>query len=150
VPFNVLPPYIEDWSRIGDGSIYNELPRRIFDNDWLRGGEYPEGYTASIEYSLTAVIDFIATFLEDDALAIVIGDHQPRIPIAERSSTFSVPVHVISKNASLARSFSDYEFEEGLEPSQPTPHPTMDRLYDMFVQAARGDASVATGELPEK
>jgi hypothetical protein len=52
---------------------------------------------------------------------------------------------VISKNASLVRRFSAYEFEEGLEPSQPTPHPTMDRLYHMVLEAARGEVSLAAG-----
>lgn len=143
VPFNVLPPYIEDWSRIGDGSVYDELPRRVFDNDWLRGGEYPEGYTASIEYSLRATIDYIVSFLEDDAVAVVIGDHQPRIPIAERSSTFSVPVHVVSRNAELVQRFSRFGFREGLEPSQPAPHPGMDELYGMFLEAAGGRTGYA-------
>jgi hypothetical protein len=137
VPFNVLPPFIDDWSTIGDGRVYNDLPRRIFDNDWLRGGEYPEGYTASIEYSLKTVVDYLATFIEDGSLAVVIGDHQPRIPIAERSSTFSVPVHVISRNGELVRQFAEFGFRRGLEPSQPTPHPRMDELQRMLLTAAR-------------
>ena len=140
VPFNVLPPFIEDWSEIGDGSIYNDLPRRLFDNDWLRGGEYPEGYTASIEYSLETVVDFLITFIEDDSLAIIIGDHQPRIPIAEQNSTFSVPVHVISRNDELVRRFSAFDFENGFEPSQSLPHTGMDELQPMLVEALRGDA----------
>ncbi len=140
VPFNVLPPFIEDWSEIGDGSIYNDLPRRVFANDWLRGGEYPEGYTASIEYSLETVVDFLITFIEDDSLAIIIGDHQPRIPIAEQNSTFSVPVHVISRNEELVRRFRAFDFENGFEPSQPLPHTGMDELQPMLVEALRGDA----------
>ncbi|MFP4373156.1 MAG: hypothetical protein ACLFPO_02395 [Spirochaetaceae bacterium] len=140
VPFNVVPPFIEDWSEIGDGSIYNDLPRRVFDNDWLRGGEYPEGYTASIEYSLETVVDFLITFIEDDSLAVIIGDHQPRIPIAEQESTFSVPVHVISRNGELVRRFSDFDFEEGFEPSQPLPHPGMDELQPMLLEAFGGSA----------
>jgi hypothetical protein len=140
VPFNVLPPFIEDWNEIGDGSIYNDLPRRVFANDWLRGGEYPEGYTASIEYSLETVVDFLTTFIEDDSLAIIIGDHQPRIPIAERSSTFSVPVHVISRNEELVRRFGAFDFENGFEPSQPLPHAGMEELQPMLIEALRPDA----------
>jgi hypothetical protein len=143
VPFNVLPPFIEDWESIGNGAIYNDLPRRIFDNDWLRGGEYPEGYTASIEYSLRTVVDYLVTFVEDDAVAVIMGDHQPRIPIAEQSSTFSVPIHIVSRNAGLVRHFDEYGFEAGLEPSQPTPHPRMDELYGMLLAAARGPGALA-------
>lgn len=141
VPFNVLPPLIDDWERIGDGEIYHDLARRVFDNDWLRGGEYPEGYTASIEYSLSSVVDYLTTFVDDETLAIIIGDHQPRIPIAEQSSTFSVPVHMVSKNDSLVKRFEAFGFEEGFEPSQPTPHPTMDELATMFMEAAGGELS---------
>ncbi len=144
VPFNVLPPFIPDWQSIGDGSVYWDHPRRIFDNNWLSGGEYPEGYTASIEYVLETIVDYLVTFVDDDSITIVVGDHQPRIPIAEPESTYSVPIHILSRDSSYLESYRARGFIDGLEGNQPLPHPGMDEFYRMFVDAAVGrDASRA-------
>jgi hypothetical protein len=139
----VLPPYIEDWSRIGDGSLYRRESPRIFDNNWLHGGEYPEGYTASIEYELRIIRDYITQFAAEDGVFIVVGDHQPRIPIAEEDATYSVPIHVISKEPDVPRSFLQYGFTPGLEPGQSPPHRRMDEFFAMFLEAAG-----ATEEVP--
>ncbi len=144
VPFNVLPPFISDWNSIGDGSVYWDHPRRIFENNWLSGGEYPEGYTASIEYVLETIVDYLVTFVDDDSVTIVVGDHQPRIPIAEPESTYSVPIHVITRDSSYLESYRARGFTDGLEGDQPIPHPRMDEFYRMFIDAAIGrDASRA-------
>ncbi len=54
VPFEQIPQYLDDWDRLGNGDIFNKIPMVAFDNNWLSGGEYPEGYTAGIKYSLGA------------------------------------------------------------------------------------------------
>jgi hypothetical protein len=138
VPFRVLPPYIEDWSSIGDGSIYHDLERRIFDNNWLGGGEYPEGYTATIDYTLTSVVDHIILNGAPHELFIVVGDHQPRIPISEREATYSVPIHIVSKDRSLVMPFLVYGYREGLLPTQREPHKRMDTIYPMVREIIEG------------
>lgn len=138
VPFRVVPPYIEDWSTIGDGSIYHELGRQTFNNNWLTGGEYPEGYTASFDYTLQVVVDYVIQFGREDELFLVLGDHQPRIPISEQTATFSVPFHVMSRNRELLQPFRYYGLEPGLVPSQPAPHPRMDRIYPMLREVIEG------------
>jgi len=135
VPFNVLPPYIDDWDRIGDGGVYYDYPRRIFDNNWLTGGEYPEGYTGSIEYSLRAVTDYLIQYVGTHAISLVMGDHQPRIPISERESTYLVPVHILSRDESLINGFVPYGFQPGLTPDNPPPL-RMDELRAMLMKVA--------------
>lgn len=142
VPFRTVPPYVEDWERLGDGAIFHSLRRRVFNNNWLSGGEYPEGYTASIAYSLRSATDFITRHLDTGDLAVVIGDHQPRIPISERSSTYSVPVHLISRTDGVVEPFKDLGFRDGLVPDQKLPHAPMDRLYPMLYQVLRGVPAV--------
>lgn len=146
VPFDRVPRYVDDWSLLGDGSIFNELEIRAFDNNWLGGGEYPEGYVASIEYTLTSITEFL-TRLDEEALVIVVGDHQPRIPIAEPDSTFSVPVHFLSRDPELVEPFRHYGFERGFAPhprlvAAADEHPRMDRMLEMILDVARGVASM--------
>lgn len=142
VPFRFVPPYFEEWDSMGDGSIYHRVSPQVFDNQWLSGGEYPEGYTASIEYSLKSAIDYIRLYLEEGDLAIIIGDHQPRIPISERSSTYSVPVHILSRLDRQVAPFKERGFVDGLVPSQELPHPTMDTLYPLVYEVLRGTQAV--------
>lgn len=138
VPFRTVPPYVDEWERLEEGEIYNSLRRRVFNNNWLSGGEYPEGYTASIAYSLRAATDYIVRYMEEGDVAVVIGDHQPRIPISERSSTYSVPVHILSRTDRLVAPFKEFGFSDGLVPAQEPPHQRMDRLYPMLYEVFRG------------
>lgn len=138
VPFRTVPPYVEDWEQLREGEIYHQLERQRFNNNWLSGGEYPEGYTASIAYSLRSATDYIIRYLDEDDVAVVIGDHQPRIPISERSSTYSVPVHLLSRSDRLVEPFKAFGFSDGLLPAQVTPHHRMDRLYPMLYEVFRG------------
>lgn len=138
VPFRVVPPYVDDWSKLGDGTIYHELGRTTFDNNWLSGGEYPEGYVASFEYTLQAVVDYILRFGGEEELFLVLGDHQPRIPISEQEATFSVPFHVLSRNGEFVRAFEVYGLESGFVPSQEPPHPRMDTVYPMVREVIEG------------
>lgn len=138
VPFDRLPPYVEEWADLGDGSIFAERPLRTFDNNWLTGGEYPEGYVASIEYSLTSIVHFLTELLDRHALVVVVGDHQPRIPISEYEATFSVPIHVISQDPELVDGFAQFGFAKGMQPDQPLPHPGMDQFVGMLLDVAHG------------
>lgn len=142
VPFDRLPAYVEDWSRLGDGSIFNELPIRTFDNNWLTGGEYPQGYVASIEYTLTSIVEFLAR-RDDESLVIIVGDHQPRIPISDPDASFSVPVHIVSRDDSLVDPFRHYGFGRGFAPQSSLArdvdsHPSMDRLLEMIMDVSTG------------
>ncbi len=101
VPFEVIPEYVPDWELLGDGSVFSRGYLRRFDNNWLSGSEYPEGFIAGISYSLQSIRGYLNRYVEDGALAIIIGDHQPRIPISERDSTYSVPVHFLSRRPGI-------------------------------------------------
>jgi hypothetical protein len=129
---------LPDWNEIADGSEYRTLPNREFKNNWLTGGEYPEGYTHSIHYVLTVVSDFLVEYIGDDSLIVVVGDHQPRFPIREQGSSKSVPIHLISRDRDLISRFERYGFTWGLEPRQALPHPGMETFYPNLMSVIRG------------
>ena len=116
VPFEVIPEYIPDWERLAGGEIYAEGHLREFQNNWLSGSEYPEGFIAGVDYSLRSIVGYIDRYLQDGSLAIIIGDHQPRIPVSERESTYSVPVHFLSRDAELLARLPAEHFDQGLRP----------------------------------
>lgn len=142
VPYNRIPSYVADWERLGDGAVYHELPIQTFRNNWVFGREYPQGYTTGIEYTLTSIVEFLAQ-VDGSPFAVIIGDHQPRIPVSEADATFSVPVHVVSRQAEAVAPFARYGFREGFRPDaelveRHTDHRRMDELRRMILDVARG------------
>jgi hypothetical protein len=129
VPFEAQPEYVEDWDSLGDGSIFHDGHVRYFKNNWLWGGEFPEGYLFSIDYELRIIREFMDRYLDPASLVIILGDHQPRIPISEPDSSYSVPIHVLSGNAALLQSLHAQGFQPRLVPEdEALPHRGMEEF----------------------
>jgi len=132
-PFHRQPPYLADWSRIGDGAVYNELETVTFPILWPDLTNASEGYVAAIRYDLTVLADFISRFTMDDALIVILGDHQPNVQLTGPNQLWSVPVHVISRSSDFLKPFQNRGFQPGLIPTQPPPHRGMETfLFDFL------------------
>jgi len=133
-PFNRIPPYVENWNSLGDGSIYHELPIQTFNNNWFQGKEYTEGYAAAVIYVFEVIVSYLTSFIQDDALVIIIGDHQPKYPVTERGQPLSVPVHILSRDGALLDRLRDFGYEKGLVPEKPPPHDGSEQLFSHFMR----------------
>ncbi|HEX6836372.1 MAG TPA: hypothetical protein VF334_07345 [Polyangia bacterium] len=137
VPWSVVPPMV-GWAEMGDGRIFDEQQPQRFGNFLLSGGEYEAGYLASIEYSLAAVTGYLERLPADDSsLAIVLGDHQPRNPIADRfADPWWVPVHLLARDPRTVEAFASLGFVDGLVPVAPAKGaPGMERLMPALLRA---------------
>jgi hypothetical protein len=134
-PFNRIPPYLPDWSFPENGEIFNRLEILTFDNNWVGGSEYTQGYTAAIRYELSVLTDYLVEFLKEDVLVILVGDHQPKRPVATEDQPWSVPVHVISRDENLVRAFDTHGYIRGMIPSRPPPHRGMDSFFEHLLGA---------------
>lgn len=142
-PFNKIPPIIEDWDDLGDGSVYNERADEIrtFDNSWGGGTEMDEGYSTAISY----VFDALAAYVDEhmdlsrDPIIIVYGDHQAQRPIREQDAHLSVPIHVASRDPEILALFEEEGFNRGLDGGQLPPHPRMSTFFPMFTRVARSE-----------
>jgi hypothetical protein len=144
VPWNAVPPLVA-WDRVGDGRVFADEPARRFENFLLSGGQYQAGYLTSVEYSLRAIAEYLERLpADDDSLIIVLGDHQPRSPIADRfADPWWVPVHVLGRNARAVAEFApDGDgYADGLVPPTPTHAPPgLERLMPALAQAAGAGA----------
>lgn len=132
-PFHRQPPYLKDWSRIGRGEIYHLLETVSFPIVWPDLSNASEGYVTAMIYDLKVITEFIMRYLDDNALIIVLGDHQPNVQITGENQPSSVPVHVISRNEALLEPFRKRGYSPGLIPTQPPPHRGMETfLYDFL------------------
>lgn len=111
-------PVIEptaDPTRIDQGRVYERW--RGGDTDTLAlmfdAAAQRAAYLDSVEYALTVTLEW-ARCLPDDALLLVLGDHQPTGLIAGRDAGAGVPVHVISGDAALLAGFERRGFVPGL------------------------------------
>ena len=137
VPFVFIPEIVEDWDLLGDGSIYRSEGIRRFDNNWLGGSEYPEGYVFSIDYALRSIVGYLDRYVDDDALVVIVGDHQPRTPISENSATYGVPIHFLSRNAAVLEPLETEGFSPGFRPEDESPLIPMEdfpTLLNMILQ----------------
>ena len=134
-PFHHQPPYLMDWSQIGDGSIYHQKESVTFPVVWPDLTNAIEAYVTAVIYEMTVIKYFIERYIDDDTLIIIMGDHQPNVQITGPDSSWSVPVHVISRNEKFVAPFEDTGFTPGLIPQQPPPHPGMQTFLPHFLKS---------------
>lgn len=137
-PFNRIPPYVDDWGNLGDGSRYSQSDILTFDNDWFRGTQFDEGYAASLKYVFTTLTGYLTSVLDGAGLVILIGDHQPERPVRQDGASRSVPIHVLSKNRRLIDEFVAAGFVRGMVPTQAPPSPPTSTFFPMFTRIAGG------------
>lgn len=125
----VIEP-IADWSTIGQGEVFErwrdagESPLSL----WLEPERMRQHYVDSLVYSLEVTFDWARHYLPDDALLIVLGDHQPASIITGRDASAAVPVHVISADSGLLDPFMQRGFAPGMTPGSTSTAAGMDRL----------------------
>lgn len=133
-PWSDIPRYVDDWSKIRDGSIFNKTPRDNFDVSWSNLDDAAEAYCTSIAYDLKVLDNYLTQFIDDDSLIILVGDHQPNQAITgPENLTWSVPIHVISRNREFVEPFVRRGYTPGMVPKQPMPHAGMERFLEEFL-----------------
>ena len=121
-PFNELPRYVPDWSAIGDGSIYHRRKPVNFPIIWPELKNASQAYVTSIIYDFQVLVGFLEIMVPGNEMIIILGDHQPNLKITGENQTWSVPVHIISRNPDFVRPFIERGYTPGLIPSQALPH----------------------------
>jgi hypothetical protein len=116
-PWSHLPTIVEDWSRLGDGSIFNRTKTVRFPIEWPHFENATEAYGQSIIYDFELLRRYVTRFIDDGSLVIILGDHQPVAEVNGDSWEYGVPVHVLSKNPELVRPFVTRGYQPGIRPN---------------------------------
>ncbi|GHC69146.1 hypothetical protein GCM10010136_14600 [Limoniibacter endophyticus] len=129
-------PRVVDWSRVGDGTIFNtqvragQSPAAV----WADEHTIRDHYIRTIDYALETLGQYMARFSEN-TLFIILGDHQPAQIITGQNATRAVPIHIVAKDPALLARLSGQEWTQGLLPA-PDPAPRrMDEFREAFVRA---------------
>lgn len=138
-PWQDVPALAAEWQALNDGSQANPQPNistpkvAVDANDFMR----------SIRYELQVLTRFILEEADDDAIFILVGDHQPGY-ITRPEDGLETPLHIISKDDALAASLSAYGFERGLRLDEPRAGMKHEGLYSLIMRVlveryGRGD-----------
>jgi hypothetical protein len=116
-PWSETPTIVEDWSRLGNGAIFDIQPVLRFPIVWPNFENAHEAYIRSIVYEFEVIRRFVVEFIQDDALVIVLGDHQPVVEVSGDERNKRVPIHVFSREKALVEPFLARGYVPGMWPS---------------------------------
>lgn len=115
-PWSHVPTMVDAWSDVGNGEIYNRHPFKHTQTNWPDFNNAAEPYVTSILYDMRVLERYLVDFVKDDALVIILGDHQPVSEITESSPSWAVPVHVLSRDPALVEPFVRRGYTRGMVP----------------------------------
>ncbi|MER0239506.1 sulfatase-like hydrolase/transferase [Fulvimarina sp. MAC8] len=126
------------WEDVGDGRIFDkqatsgEPPSVV----WSEPESIRDHFIRSIDYSLETIGSFIEEF-GDDAVFIVLGDHQPARLLTGDDAPRDVPFHVISNDTEILARFDDLGLIESMIPDESTASIPMWNMRELMVRAMR-------------
>ncbi len=141
-PFSPVPPYQPDWQRVltdqpfAPADVERALAERV---DWLN--MFPD-YLRMVEYTYRWLGGFLRQPEPREAVFVLLGDHQPTANISGEGASWDVPVHIVSRDATLLQRFAEQGFQAGLDPPR-QPLGGMSELTGMLLRAFAQPVAVA-------
>lgn len=133
-PYAPLPPLVEDWRTLNE-MVDTQAP---IDDETREHAVRRQDYFDAIAYDLQMLVQFIVENEDENALFVLIGDHQPP-RVSRRDDGFDTPIHIISRDRTLITAFQDHGFTPGLWVNEATPLMKHEGFYSMLVRALASD-----------
>jgi phosphatidylglycerophosphate synthase len=135
-PWSPLPRMVP-WNEIGDGSIFDPMPAQGLSPGvaWRHTGTVRRLYGQSIQYSLQALVSWIARMHDNNLVVVMLGDHQPSTTVSGPGANHRVPVSVVAHDPAVLRRIAPWHWQPGLLPSPTAPIWAMDAFRNRFFDA---------------
>ncbi|MFJ8943514.1 CDP-alcohol phosphatidyltransferase [Streptomyces sp. NPDC102395] len=130
-------PEMVDWKGLGDGSVFDSIEKKgqkasDIIND---SGKSRVAYGKSVEYSVTALTQWLERYGTDDTVLVFLGDHQPITRVSGNTSVRDVPVSIVAKDPKVLDKIAGWKWTDGLKPAPDAPVWRMDSFRDRFLRA---------------
>ena len=115
IPFLPIPPYQADWRRLEGSDAFPKLDVQASlarTPDWMN---LRRPYADSFAYTFTYLAGYLRERMPENAVLILLGDHQPAASVTGEGARWDVPVHVITRNADVGAALLAAGFVEGVE-----------------------------------
>ena len=145
-PWTPLPALTPDWQALNRPGEAPPPSSELIQHDERR-----LNYWTAIEYQLEMLTDFIVSEPDEQAIFVLVGDHQPP-RVSRREDGWDTPMHIIAKDKSFVASFAEYGFGNGLAVWESEPTFRHEGFYSLFVRqllAAYGGEGQLPPYLPE-
>jgi hypothetical protein len=138
-PWTPLPREVP-WGSVGDGSIYDPQPAEGLPPSvvWQSPRHVQELYGQSVQYSMSTLFSFLTTYNDPNLVLVVLGDHQPATEVSGAGANHDVPISIISKDPSVIKRISSWNWQPGMLPSPTAPVWRMDAFRNRFLSAYGG------------
>jgi phosphatidylglycerophosphate synthase len=135
-PWTRIPQLIP-WDKVGDGTIYNNLPLAQNTTAGLLNDDKRarKGYAASIEYSLRTLYSFVQRYGDKNLVMVVLGDHQPATTVSGEGASHDVPISVIAHDPKVMKQIGAWGWQDGMLPNPHAPVWPMAAFRDRFLTA---------------
>ena len=140
-PWNQQVPLLDDWSRIGDGSVFHTVAPTVYPITWQNLEQGGPAYVASLIYDLDLLARYIVRLADRRALFVVLGDHQPPGNVTGNDPSPAVPVHLISRDQSLIDRFAAEGYVAGMNPPASGAAAGMETFLTSFLGRLSADGS---------
>jgi hypothetical protein len=145
IPYYPVPAYVPEWNRFDDDTAYDAGLRSVAHDAYRDLMELSTWYLAAVGYELDVLEGFLTSYVPENSLVIVVGDHQPPKLATHDNDSWAVPIHVFSKREDLVRAFDALGFEEGLVPLSKSSLRMSDFL-DRFLEIYDGEPAARTSD----
>ena len=135
-PWTPVPELI-DWRAVGDGSEFNEQatsddPPEVV---WQDRQRVLEHYRGTVDYVVQTLVSFATTFGDENLVMLILGDHQPMPYVTDETENRDVLVHLIAKDPKVLEAVADWQWTDGMLPTDDAPVWRMDEVRDKFIEA---------------
>jgi hypothetical protein len=117
-PFQPVPPYQTDWSRLLSKEPFEASDVDRVQNSSTNWLDMTPGYTGMMAYNFKWLSGYLAQKHEREFVMLALGDHQPTSNIAGEAASWDVPVHFFTNRPELLRRLTSTGFEIGLYPKR--------------------------------
>ncbi|MEU6380423.1 CDP-alcohol phosphatidyltransferase [Streptomyces sp. NPDC046909] len=130
-------PKLVGWDQLGDGSVFDAIqkagnkPGDIVTSSTKSREEYGK----SIQYSVTALTQWLERYGTDDTVLVFLGDHQPIARVSGDHASRDVPVSIVAKDPKVLDKIADWNWTDGLKPAHNAPVWKMSSFRDRFLTA---------------
>lgn len=143
-PWVPLPKMADSWADLNQTSDEGDpVAEEVTDHQVRR-----RNYLNAIQYELDMLTDFVLQHADEDAIFVLVGDHQPP-RVSRRADTYDTPVHIISRDGRFIANLKQYGMVQDLVVEGESAALEHEGLYSLLVRTLVQTYGKAPTRLPD-